>query len=374
MKKISSTNFLTIKKNIIMKKIYFILLASFTSSLALAQIPEDALKLTWSPTYGTARNQAIGGTMVGLGGEITAAHSNPAGLGFYKNGEFVFSPGFSFGKNKIDYRDNNGQKGVNANAFNLGTTGVILAGSVDGRNMKSAALSLSINKMADFTNNIQYKGYNNNSSATERYAEEFSQAKQTVNNAIDNKFLSLPTRLALFNYLVDTLTINGIKQVVAFPQFALSKNLLQENSVISRGGVNELALGLGVNKDEKLFWGVSFGMPLVNYSRETTIKETDTSTITNNGFAYFNYNEKLKTDGLGFNLKFGIIYRPVERVRFGFTIHTPTYYSLTDRLNGTMNVKTENIASFPGRVFANTSSANEQNLIGNGIENIDIIF
>jgi hypothetical protein len=30
---------------------------------------------------------------------------NPAGLGFYKTGEFVLTPGFIMNNNKISYRD-----------------------------------------------------------------------------------------------------------------------------------------------------------------------------------------------------------------------------------------------------------------------------
>jgi hypothetical protein len=345
-----------------MKKIYFIISSLLTIQCAQAQIAEDALKLTWQPSYGTARNMAIGGAMVGLGGEISSAHSNPAGLGFYKNGEFVFSPGFSIGKgtNTIDYRGTNGQKAANKGAFNLGTTGVIIAGSTDSRNLKSAALSLSINKIADYNNLITYKGLNTFSSGAERYAEEFSAAKQTINDAINNKFLSLGTRLALYTYLVDTLTLGGVQQVVAFSELNTPAGLNQENRIYTKGSANELALSLGVNKDEKLFFGASVAMPVMNYNRTTEYTESDATTITNNGFSYYNYKENLKTLGLGFNVKLGVIYRPIERVRFGFTINTPTVYSLTDQTTGTMNTKVENLASMPLRTFANTSSYTEQ--------------
>ena len=75
-----------------------ILFFSFLVSISsLAQVPEDALRLSWYVPSGTARQQAIGGAMGSLGGDITASFVNPAGLGLYKTGEVVLSPGFRFG-------------------------------------------------------------------------------------------------------------------------------------------------------------------------------------------------------------------------------------------------------------------------------------
>ena len=114
-----------------MKKIYIIASALFIGKISFAQLPEDALKLSYGNVTGTARNMAIGGTMIGLGGEISSAHLNPAGLGFFKNSELVFSPGFTFGnQNKADYRNLTGLKGDKLNNFNLGTSGLIFAGAL----------------------------------------------------------------------------------------------------------------------------------------------------------------------------------------------------------------------------------------------------
>ena len=81
----------------------------FSSSVCFAQTPDDAIRQSYQIQQGTARNMAIGGAMGSLGGDITAAHVNPAGLGFYKTGEFVLSPGFNFINNKFDFRGTNQQ-------------------------------------------------------------------------------------------------------------------------------------------------------------------------------------------------------------------------------------------------------------------------
>jgi hypothetical protein len=337
-----------------MKKIYILSTAILLSASSYAQLPEDALKLSYGTVTGTARNMAIGGTMFGLGGEITSAHTNPAGLGFFKNGEFVFTPGFTFGnQNKANYRNLTGLKGDKLSNFNLGTTGVILAGSTDSRNIKSAALSLSITKTADYNSDYYYKGYNNISRGADRYAEEIVKGRYDIGNAFTERFLSLGARLANYTYLVDTFKIAGRYEVVAMPEFA--NGVLQENKVTSRGSANEMALGLAINKNEKLFIGGSLGLPFIGYNKKTVYSEKDTTNNTTNGFGFYNYEEKLSTSGFGLNAKFGIIYRPIEKVRLGFTINTPSVYTLNDETEGTMSVKIENIAGYY-RNLANTAT------------------
>src|SRR5882672_9575498 len=126
-----------------------------------AQIPEDALRSSWTTPSGTARQQAIGGAMGSLGGEISAASVNPAGLGMYKTSEFVLSPGFRFLSDKSNYRGT-GTSGSSANNFNLGTSGFVLG--YTGRNGNSNTFALTVNRMANFNANIHYKGQNNYSS------------------------------------------------------------------------------------------------------------------------------------------------------------------------------------------------------------------
>jgi hypothetical protein len=77
-----------------MKKILPLLLIILSGS-AFAQEPADALRFSWTVPNGTARNQAIGGAMGSLGGDLSATFVNPAGLAFYRTGDFVFTPSYS---------------------------------------------------------------------------------------------------------------------------------------------------------------------------------------------------------------------------------------------------------------------------------------
>ena len=43
---------------------------------------------------------------------------------------------------------------------------------------------------------------------------------------------------------------------------------------------------------------------------------------------YSHYGQGVVLDGAGVNFKLGFVYRPIENLRIGFAIHTPTYYSI----------------------------------------------
>ena len=105
--------------------------------------------------------------MGSLGGDITANHVNPAGIGLFKTRELVITPGFALNNNRFNYRgtDTANQK----NAFNYGTSGIILgsAGNANGKNKwTSSAFAISVNQLANYNNRVRFKGFNNFSSFT----------------------------------------------------------------------------------------------------------------------------------------------------------------------------------------------------------------
>ncbi|MGZ3881277.1 MAG: hypothetical protein ACXVBF_08070, partial [Flavisolibacter sp.] len=83
-----------------MKKALLIISSSLSYLASFAQEPADALKFSWYVPGGSARTTAVGGAMGSLGGDLTATFVNPAGLAFYRTGDFVFTPLYQFQKTK----------------------------------------------------------------------------------------------------------------------------------------------------------------------------------------------------------------------------------------------------------------------------------
>lgn len=324
-----------------MKKIFFILTGIISLQTLFAQDPTDALRYSWYTSSGTAREQAVGGAMGSLGGDISATFVNPAGLGFYKTGDFVLTPRFGFLNNKSTYfsRTENDK----ANNLSYGASGVVFGGSTSSESKKnrSSSLSLAVNRIADFKSNILYRGANSQSSYSQKFLEEIRNGNITDANAVAQNF-PFGTSLAFNTYWIDTIA-GGTSGNYQFQTRApVATGLLQENRIISRGGINEFALAGAINYRDKFYIGFTFGVPLLHYERETTFTEADATTNTNNKFDYATFSDKLVTDGGGINLKFGLLYKPVERVRLGFAIHSPSFFQLTDKYNASVTTNTEN--------------------------------
>ena len=312
-----------------MKTTYLFIFFLFACSLGYAQEPADALRYSYlTNPGGTARNQAIGGAGGSLGGEFSSLFINPAGLGFYKTGDFVITPSYSLKTNKSGYlgQSNNSEK----NNFNLGASGLLFSTPSGNKGTTTITVGLGVNRTADFNNSIYYSGINRSSSYSEKYLEEL--INDNVTNP-DNAAINYPygSSLALNTYLLDPTYNADSTQVTGYrSQADPAFGLLQENTIITRGGITDVAIGTGINVKDKWYFGGTLTFPFLNYERDAYYRESDNSGNTGNNFNYFEANESLETKGVGVNGKFGLIFKPVERVRLGLAVHTPTFYQLTD--------------------------------------------
>lgn len=328
--------------------IAFLLLAG---GEAISQVPEDVMRMSYNAPSGTARSQAIGGAVGSLGGDITSTFVNPAGLGLYKVSEIVLTPGFTLAQSKSNYRESNATSN-NLNRFNFSTTGFVSATQEPGRQWSSKAFSIAINRTANFNNSIYYKGGNNYSSFSEAYAEEFSKSGISINDALNSPLLSIGTKMALYTYLIDTATVNGGIQILGRPEYLDS--VVQENRMTTKGGITEIAIGFAGNNQDKLYIGGSIGIPILKYERRLAFTESDPTNNAKNYFKYSRYEEKLSTTGVGLNARLGIIFKPVQELRIGAAIHTPTIYGLRDQVWSKMVTDVENL--FPSKPVDSVTS------------------
>lgn len=312
-------------------KLYLLLSFLLIINIIFAQVPEDALRYSFYPQNGTARNLAIGGAMGSLGGDINATFVNPAGLGFYKTNEFVISPGFLLNDNKAKFRDSDSKN--KTNAFNFGPTGWVFGFTNRYKPQNSSAFSIAITQSANYNNETRYKGLNNYSSFSEQFAEEFAKSGKSIDEVLNsNSAYPYTSAPALYTYLIDTITIGGRLQVKGVPEYLLDAGqaLQQEMIKTTKGALSELAIGFANNRNDKWFIGATVAVPFLRYQSHSVFKESDTSNNASNSFKQFEYTDDFKTTGIGLNAKIGIIYRPQDYIRLGLAIHTPSYMFLSD--------------------------------------------
>ena len=326
-----------------MKKIFFIIVVATSSQQIFAQVPEDALRYSWYIQGGTAREKAIGGAMGSLGGDLSSTFVNPAGLGFYKTGDFVLTPAYNLLNNKSSYFGHNDKDNKNNLAF--GTSGFVIGGSTyrESQRKRSSAISLAINRTADFNSNILYRGINTQNSYSQKFLEEISNNNIKDANAVAQNY-PFGTSLAFNTFWIDTIAGGspGNYQFQSRAMPLLPTGLIQQNSISSKGGITEFALAGAANFNDKLYVGFTVGFSLLNYERTSDYTEADATTNPNNKFDFATINQYLKTTGGGINLKAGVIFKPTESVRLGLAIHSPTFYQLSDKYNASVTTNTEN--------------------------------
>ena len=333
-------------------------------SVLYAQEPADALRLGYTTgNGGTARNQAIGGAGASLGGEFSSLFINPAGLGFYKTGDLVITPGYTFKTNKASYLGNTEQ--TPNYAFNMGASGVVFSSPTRSRSIQNITIALGVNKIADFNNQLYYKGLNKSTSYSQKYIQELKNANATNPDDVAVNFPETSS-LAFNTYLINPIfsgadsTVTGYKSAVN-PALGVT----QENNIKTTGGITDLSLGVGAGVNDQFYFGGSLSLPIINYNRNATYRETDASGDSKVDFNYFESNETLRSSGMGINAKLGVIYKPIESVRFGLAVHTPTFYQLTDTWQTSIET---GLKSFGAKKFYYQKSTDLETTNGNPLE------
>jgi len=330
----------------------FYLLSPFGS---FSQTPEDALRYGWHPVSGTARVNAIGGTMGSLGGDISATFVNPAGLAIYHTQEAVLSLGTTLNHVSANYRDSNSS--TRHTPFNIGAMGWVFSTGHKDNPKTNSAFSLVLNQRINFNEQSNFAGLNNYSSFSEQFAEEFSRSGYSLAEVVaPNSGLPYTSALAVSTGLIDTVRSNDELLIRATPENILDggQALRQEYHKRTRGAMYDLAFGFAHTKDDKLLLGASLSIPFVSYSSLTRFTETDSSSNRLNGFSSFTFTDDYSVSGAGLDMKLGALYRPTEQVRLGLAFHAPTYLSFIERRTTRLSVEAEDDT---GKIVSNEASS-----------------
>ena len=322
-----------------MKRLFIVFITIISAELSNAQEPIDALRYSMMSHGGTARARAIGGALTSLGGDFSSIAVNPAGLALYKTSELVFTPSFSFNNTKINYLDNEVKATKSTPDFS--NIGLIMPrpGSWSGK-WKNFTWGLGMNKTINFGNSMTLKGRNNQSSYSEKYLEELINNNVTDPNVAASNY-PFSSSLAFNTFLVDTIagqdnTIDGYRS-----QATVSSGLTQEQTITSKGSINDMYIATSANFMDKIYFGGSVNFSRLRYEKTSVYKESDAIDDPNNNFNYFKAEDYLLTEGVGVGIKLGLIVKPIERIRIGLAFHSPVLYNMEDFYSSTVTTDLE---------------------------------
>ena len=304
-----------------MKLKYIAIIALWMFGLSVvAQNETDAFRYAqYSPT-GSARYIGTAGSMGGFGADFSVlSANNPAGIGLFKRTEITFTPALSYDKITADYngQSTSGSK-YNFGLNNLGFVFVVpLSSKWKSFQMATGYTNLARYNSYSYVKGPNYTAFDNASTYFDVVAASLSGTH--FNNISEDNGLGFYGWLAQARnggYFVDTIPGKS-------DQYAADNEFLnQKQTRETKGYLNEYVFSGGANYDDKLFLGVTIGIPFFNYTQKTTYTES-----ANYYYDSLTYYDEFQAKGAGVNLKLGVLYQPVDFLRFGLSFHTPTLYN-----------------------------------------------
>lgn len=303
-----------------LKYIFLTLSLLFTFYLSQAQTAFDALRFSDWQVGGTARTVGVGGALGALGADFAVLSVNPAGLATYRRSEFTITPSLLVTTTDSRLRDGSETPLIDddRSSFNINNVGFVFANRSASPDWTMVNFAIGLNQRANFNQSFFYQGESPGSIVT-RW-KDFANSGEGINDFEEGLAIDAG---ALFQedgndfYFSDFDGIEG-------------STVMREESVITRGSINELLISFAGNYKEQLMIGVTLGIPFLSFTEEKIYTEDDRELENVPLFNYLTYIQNLNTTGAGINLKLGVIYRINQMIRLGAAVHTPTRFGLDD--------------------------------------------
>lgn len=356
-----------------MKRIYrsaLILAASAIPAAGIAQSAIDAYNLSQTELRGTARFMSMAGAFTALGGDLSTLGQNPAGIGVYRGNDIGLTAGLTFASNTSSgIPGGASQSNTHFDVNNFGYVGTL---NISNPVMQTFSWGLTYNRLNSFSRN--YRG--------SRIPLETSMSNYValMTDGIH------PDKMKFYDDYdpyqdsdINWMSILGFSGGIVNPEF-LTDQYGNENVIYSglfqyavpasngnpaipatggtadftvqeRGYTDEYNIDFGGNLANVVYWGLGFGITDINRESWTTYSETlKGANVPLNSDAYgieegncdWELDNWKKTTGTGFNVKLGLIFKPINELRIGLAVHTPTWYSLTTSYQGDISFGASN--------------------------------
>jgi len=327
-----------------MKKLIITMILFGGTVLSLSsQTASDALRYSRIFYGGTARFLSTGGAFGAVGANFSSLATNPAGLGLYRSSEISITPGFFGNFTRSDYQGSAFNE-FKAN-FALGNIGYVYTfnpGRVNqSGGLRSFSIGFGMNRQNDFNQRIFIAGPNHTSSLLNVFTNELNTPPVISPNEVRYAYefdAGLAYDCGLLFY--DS-TLN--KYFSDMP----GGGAYQQQLINTWGSVNEFDIAFGGNIADRLYFGLTIGIPSVRYFYQSIYEEMDNG----DSIPYFQslrYDYNYETHGTGMNFKAGLIYRPADWVRLGAAIHSPTWYpNMYDNYEASMSAIYDSVLYYP---------------------------
>jgi long-subunit fatty acid transport protein len=314
----------------------------------MAQSAMDGFQFSQPDLKGTARFMSMGGAFGALGADMTVLNQNPGGIGVYRSSEIGFTVDLDAQSSTANAQ--NQDYTTDQTKFYLNNIGFISTIKFDNSALKNFNIGFTYNKTSSF--NRRYSGgIANLSNSMSNYIagvannNGVTEGDVTTTNTFDpynpnDGGYEAPwiTILGYDSYLINPENVND-NTTNWYGQWNSGTSGSGNFSVEERGSMAEYNIALGGNFNNFLYWGMDFGIVDLQYDQYTSWGENlknayVDNTIADNRWALGN---SYSVSGTGFNYKLGFIVKPIQELRIGFAVHTPTWYNLKESFIGSVD-------------------------------------
>lgn len=287
---------------------------------------EDALRFSQRNQIGTARFAALAGSGSVLGGDVSSVILNPAGLGFFNRSQFVLTPSLNFNQFETEYvLRNTRNEDSNIDIANLGLVINFNKSDFVPGGWRGGSLAITFNRTHDFRQELSYSGESSSLSIID--------AMLSRADGFFPEELGGIEQVGFDHFLINPLP--GLEDLYLSP---VAGNALQQERIIRTGFTDQINIAFGGNYDDKVYLGAGIGIVSTNYTSNRIFTENFSNTV----LSSFTVDERFDVSGTGFNANIGVIVRPVDFIRFGVSLTSPTWYNFSEESDAIYNSEWNN--------------------------------
>jgi hypothetical protein len=312
-----------------------------------SQNETDAARMSATSLSGTARGLGMAGAFSAAGGDFTGVTLNPAGAALYRRSDIMVTPSLMFTNNRSKYLGESEDQ--LKSRFQVSNFGLVIQSEYEpysqygrslekGPKLKSYAFSVGYTQLENYYRETSTSGFNTDNSFSGYLA---ARATGTSPSMFSDETVQ---GMGYNSWLIDPVPGDSLRYRSAADNY-VSQSVFR----IETGRVNEWTFGASGNFGDRIYAGFTLGVRDLDYSSKFTFEESDPYKIHGTqwgvynssagdsiGFNSLRFQENFSTSGSGYNFSFGLIARATDFLRVGLAVQSPTFYSLKDEYNSSL--------------------------------------
>lgn len=311
-----------------------------------AQNETDVLRYSWVDPLGSTRVLGMGGSFGALGADLGCLGINPAGLGMYRRGDLSVTAGLHAARTTAQW--NTRQEKATGFASTISNVGIALTYPSVDADWPFFTVAFSHQNRMPFAQKVSVNGVPSESSLSALFVGQALDdaaiyGYESTDEALDNGDVfaygaSLAWRSGLLVPDNDDLYASAVEGPVNV-----------QRTIDRTGRMAETQIAFATAYQNKIYLGVTLGLPKVQFEERSVHQETPVSSGSELG--QWRFEEQLDIEGRGTLLRVGVLARLTKALRIGLAYQSRSRMTLLDTYSTTLRTSwldgTEGEASSP---------------------------